>query len=118
MKKIISLLLVLIMVIGLVACGEKTPDPTDPPKQNEQNDPAVEQTEAPTMADPSTVKFTVAIETALEDASVMPMFQMIGLHCMGCAMARSETVEQACFVHGVDPDWFVTELKAFLMIED
>lgn len=76
-KKLLALLLVMIMVIGLVACGEKTPDPTDPPKQNETNDPAVEQTEAPTMADPSTVKFTVAIETALEDASVMPMFQMI-----------------------------------------
>ena len=78
-KKLMALLLVMIMVIGLVACGQKgnTNDPTDPPKQNDNKDPAVEQTEAPTMADPSTVKFTVAIETALEDASVMPMFQMI-----------------------------------------
>lgn len=30
MKKIIALLLALVMAIGLVACGEKTPDPTKP----------------------------------------------------------------------------------------
>ena len=59
------------------------------------------------------------ISTIVEHApEAMPMFQMIGMHCMGCALARSETLEQACFVHGIDPEWFVTELKAFLMIED
>ena len=59
------------------------------------------------------------ISTIVENApEAMPMFQMIDMHCMGCAMARSETVEQACFVHGIDPDWFVTELKAYLMIAD
>lgn len=60
-------------------------------------------------------KICTIVENAPE---AMPMFQMIGMHCMGCALARSETLEQACFVHGIDPDWFVTELKAFLMIED
>lgn len=59
------------------------------------------------------------ISTIVENApEAMPMFRMIGMHCMGCAMARSETLEQACFVHGIDPDWFVNELKAFLMIEE
>jgi len=44
----------------------------------------------------------------------MPAFQAIGMHCMGCAMASGENVEQACIVHGVDPDEFVADLKAYL----
>ena len=34
----------------------------------------------------------------------MPVFQEIGMHCLGCAMASGETVEQACAAHGVDPE--------------
>ena len=44
----------------------------------------------------------------------MPKFQEIGMHCMGCALASGETVEEACAAHGVDPDEFITELKAYL----
>ena len=44
----------------------------------------------------------------------MPAFQAIGMHCMGCALASGENVEQACAVHGVDPEEFVTDLNAFL----
>lgn len=45
----------------------------------------------------------------------MPAFMEIGMHCMGCAMASGETVEQACAVHGVDPDEFLVALKAYLL---
>ena len=45
----------------------------------------------------------------------MPAFMEIGMHCMGCALASGETLEQACAVHGVDPDEFIEELKAFLL---
>ena len=45
----------------------------------------------------------------------MPAFQAIGMHCMGCALASGETLEQACAAHGVDPDEFLVELKAYLM---
>ena len=44
----------------------------------------------------------------------MPAFQAIGMHCLGCALASGENVEQACAAHGVDPDEFITELKAYL----
>ena len=47
MKKLISLLLVLVMVLGLAACGTPTPDPTDPP-----TDPSDVVTDPPT--DPPT----------------------------------------------------------------
>lgn len=45
----------------------------------------------------------------------MPAFMAIGMHCMGCAMASAETVEEACAVHGVDPDEFLVALKAYLL---
>lgn len=44
----------------------------------------------------------------------MPAFQAIGMHCMGCALASGETLEQACAAHGVDPDEFLDYLKAYL----
>lgn len=43
-----------------------------------------------------------------------PMFQAIGMHCIGCAMASGETLEQACAVHGVDADEFLENLNAFI----
>ena len=36
------------------------------------------------------------------------------MHCLGCPSARGETVEQACMVHGVDPDEFVEGINEFL----
>ena len=44
----------------------------------------------------------------------MPVFQSIGMHCMGCALASGENLEQACAVHGVDPDEFIITLRNYL----
>ena len=43
-----------------------------------------------------------------------PYFLEIGMHCLGCPSARSETVEGACQVHGVDADELVKKLNAAL----
>ena len=32
----------------------------------------------------------------------MPVFQNIGMHCLGCPSARGESLADACMVHGVD----------------
>ena len=58
-------------------------------------------------------------ETMLSDIlencpEAMPAFQSIGMHCMGCALASGENVEQACAAHGVDSDEFLDALKAYL----
>ena len=55
------------------------------------------------------------ISEIVENApQAMPVFQSIGMHCMGCALASGENLEQACFAHGVDPDEFLSYLEAFL----
>ena len=43
-----------------------------------------------------------------------PLFMAIGMHCLGCPSSRGETVEQACMVHGIDSDAFLTQLNRFL----
>ena len=36
------------------------------------------------------------------------------MHCLGCPSARGESIEDACAVHGVDPDELVKEINDFL----
>lgn len=45
---------------------------------------------------------------------VAPFFLEMGMHCLGCPSARSESVEQACMVHGVSADELVAKINAFL----
>lgn len=63
--------------------------------------------------------FEITKETGIIDImnyapETMPLFQSIGMHCMGCALASGENVGQACAAHGVDADEFVARLNAFL----
>ena len=48
------------------------------------------------------------------DASLAPYFLEIGMHCLGCPAARSETIAQACEVHGADADALVAKLNGYL----
>lgn len=49
-----------------------------------------------------------------KDPSVAPYFLEMGMHCLGCPSARSETVEQACEVHGVDCAALVEKINAHM----
>ena len=61
------------------------------------------------------IEKTTLIAEIMENAPfVAPMFQAIGMHCMGCALASGENLEQACSAHGVDPDEFIEGLKNYL----
>ena len=42
-----------------------------------------------------------------------PIFLSIGMHCLGCPSSRGETVEEACMVHGVDPDALIAQLNDY-----
>ena len=47
------------------------------------------------------------------DQTTAPFFLEMGMHCLGCPSSRGETVEQACMVHGVDPDELCAELNDY-----
>lgn len=48
------------------------------------------------------------------DSSTAPFFFEMGMHCLGCPASRGETVEQACAVHGVNADEFITKINEYL----
>ncbi|MBN1774882.1 MAG: DUF1858 domain-containing protein [Clostridiales bacterium] len=48
----------------------------------------------------------------------VPIFLQNGLHCLGCAMASGETIEEACAVHGMNCDALVDELNQFFAEAD
>ena len=39
------------------------------------------------------------------------VFSKHGLHCMGCAIAHFENIEQGCNAHGIDADKLVEDLN-------
>ncbi len=46
------------------------------------------------------------------DRETAVFFLEMGMHCLGCPASRMENIEQACMVHGVDPDALVEKLNA------
>ena len=57
---------------------------------------------------------TVISDIMMNAPDSVPLFQEIGMHCMGCALATGENVEEACNAHGVDVDAFLAKLNTFI----
>ena len=51
-----------------------------------------------------------AVQQGNTDAIARVLLGM-GMHCLGCAIAHGETIEQAAQVHGVDVDDLVDKLN-------
>ena len=45
------------------------------------------------------------------DVGTAPIFFANGMHCLGCPSAMGESIEDACLVHGINPDKLVGELN-------
>ena len=41
-------------------------------------------------------------------------FMEIGMHCLYCPSASGESIEQACMVHGCDPDKLVNDINKLI----
>ncbi|MBQ7828459.1 MAG: DUF1858 domain-containing protein [Clostridia bacterium] len=48
------------------------------------------------------------------DIGTAEYFFEIGMHCLGCPASRGESIEDACMVHGTDPDELVEKLNKYL----
>ncbi len=48
------------------------------------------------------------------DTTLIPVLMASGMHCVGCPSAQGESLEEACFVHGLDADEVVAALNAHL----
>jgi len=45
------------------------------------------------------------------DANVVPLLMGIGMHCIGCPSSQMESIEEAAYVHGIDPEQLVKEIN-------
>jgi len=63
---------------------------------------------------PQITKDTIIADILSIAPDSVPLFRSIGMNCLGCAMSRGETLEQACSAHGVDVDDLLTKLTEFV----
>ncbi len=52
-----------------------------------------------------------ALEMSMD---IAPILMGIGMHCLGCPSSQGESIEDACMVHGVDPDELIEKINAVL----
>lgn len=45
---------------------------------------------------------------------IPPMLMRAGMHCLGCPSAQSETLAEACMVHGIDCDQLISGMNEIL----
>ncbi len=57
---------------------------------------------------------TVIGEILDYDIETAQFFLEIGMHCLGCPHSRGESIEDACSVHGTDPDALVEKINKYL----
>ena len=41
----------------------------------------------------------------------------IGMHCLGCPASQGESLEEACMVHGMNPDVLVKRINDYLALQ-
>lgn len=67
---------------------------------------------------PQNNKMEVTLDTIIGDIvdfdeDTAEIFLESGMHCIDCPVSRMETVEEACMVHGVDPDELIEKLNKY-----
>ena len=48
------------------------------------------------------------------DTNLIPVLMSAGMQCVGCPSAQGESLEEACFVHGLDADEVEAALNDYL----
>ena len=56
-------------------------------------------------------KDTLIVDCLKINPNSAEILQSVGMHCIGCAMANGETIEEAVFVHGNDLDKLLERLN-------
>lgn len=48
------------------------------------------------------------------DQGIAPILMGAGMHCLGCPSAQGESLEEACFVHGINVETLVNNINEYL----
>ncbi|MBW2997689.1 DUF1858 domain-containing protein [Candidatus Woesearchaeota archaeon] len=60
---------------------------------------------------PKITKDMAIADIVSEYPETMDVFAKYGMHCVGCAAARFENLEQGCQAHGIDVDAMVKDMN-------
>ena len=52
------------------------------------------------------------------DAGVAPILMGAGMHCVGCPASQAESLEEAAFVHGIDPDALLAAVNEYFAVKE
>ena len=62
----------------------------------------------------TTISKEMIISDVLDmDIKTAPIFLANGMHCLGCPSSSGESIEDACYVHGMDPEKLIGELNDY-----
>lgn len=70
------------------------------------------------MPEIDVTKDSVIGELLYQVPGLSQVFMSVGMHCLHCGSAQNETLEEACFVHGIDCDTLIDEIEAHLAFID
>lgn len=70
------------------------------------------------MADIEITKDTIIGDVLSIAPDTAPIFMQAGMHCLFCPSAQGETIEEACYVHGIDCDTLLDEIYAHLALQE
>jgi hybrid cluster-associated redox disulfide protein len=62
----------------------------------------------------SITKDTIIADILSLDGGTAQFFLEIGMRCLGCPAARSETLAEACAAHGQDADALLAKINGYL----
>lgn len=49
---------------------------------------------------------------------VAPILMGAGMHCLGCPSAQGESLEEACYVHGINPDQLIAAIDEYFAAKE
>ena len=59
-------------------------------------------------------KKTLIGEMLQQDMGIAAILMESGMHCVGCPASQMESLEEACAVHGMNPDQVMNAINAYL----
>ena len=59
-------------------------------------------------------KDTIIADVLKLAPNAVPLLEGVGMHCLGCAKATSETLGEACASHDVNVDEFLEQINALV----
>lgn len=58
-------------------------------------------------------KETLIGEMLEQDMGIAYILMQCGMHCVGCPSSVGESLEEACAVHGLDPDQVLAAIREY-----